>query len=120
MYKRQAHHDAEQDAGGQLGIVMGWLGVQIMKRLSLPASGLYPLATMAWIVFTYGLGELAHGSAFAAVFVCAMILGNAQLPHRHATRSFAEGIGWVAQIGPVSYTHLDVYKRQPKKVHRRC
>ncbi|WFF32556.1 potassium/proton antiporter [Propionibacterium freudenreichii] len=89
----------ELASGVLLGIVMGWLGVQIMKRLSLPASGLYPLATMAWIVFTYGLGELAHGSAFAAVFVCAMILGNAQLPHRHATRSFAEGIGWVAQIG---------------------
>ena len=85
--------------GVALGGVMGWVGVQIMKRLSLPASGLYPLATMAWIVFTYGLGELAHGSAFASVFVCAMILGNAKLPHRHATRSFAEGVGWIAQIG---------------------
>ena len=27
------------------------------------------------------------------------MLGNAQLPHRAATRSFVEGIGWIAQIG---------------------
>jgi cell volume regulation protein A len=27
------------------------------------------------------------------------MLGNAQLPHRTATRSFVEGIGWIAQIG---------------------
>lgn len=85
--------------GTALGLVMGWLGAQIMKRLSLPASGLYPLAAMAWVVFTYGLGEFVHSSAFAAVFVCAMILGNSELPHRHATRSFAEDIGWIAQIG---------------------
>ena len=28
-----------------------------------------------------------------------MILANAGLPHRAATRSFAEGLGWLAQIG---------------------
>ncbi|SER90178.1 cell volume regulation protein A [Propionibacterium cyclohexanicum] len=85
--------------GVLLGLLAGWLGSKVMARLSLPASGLYPLATMAWIVFTYGFDELVHGSAFAAVYVCAVILGNSQLPHRHATRSFAEGIGWVAQMG---------------------
>jgi cell volume regulation protein A len=28
-----------------------------------------------------------------------LLLGNAGLPHRSATRSFAEGLGWLAQIG---------------------
>ena len=27
------------------------------------------------------------------------MLGNAKLPHRAATRSFVEGVGWIAQIG---------------------
>ncbi|NED50646.1 potassium/proton antiporter, partial [Micromonospora aurantiaca] len=27
------------------------------------------------------------------------VLGNARLPHRPATRGFAEGVGWLAQIG---------------------
>ncbi|RLP08191.1 potassium/proton antiporter [Propionibacterium australiense] len=81
------------------GLLMGWIGVQCLRRLSLSNSGLYPLAVMCWALVTYGLSELVHGSAFAAVYVCAVVLGNGQLPHRHATRSFAEGIGWVAQIG---------------------
>ena len=40
-----------------------------------------------------------HGSGFAAVYVAALILGNSELPHRVATRSFAEGVAWLAQIG---------------------
>ncbi|MGZ5372262.1 cation:proton antiporter domain-containing protein, partial [Aeromicrobium sp.] len=41
----------------------------------------------------------AHTSGFAAVYIAALVLGNADLPHRAATRSFAEGIGSLAQIG---------------------
>jgi cell volume regulation protein A len=33
------------------------------------------------------------------VYVAGLVLGNAELPHRTATRSFAEGVGWLAQIG---------------------
>src|SRR3954451_2262752 len=82
-----------------IGAVMGWLGVQILRRVALPSSGLYPLATLGWAVLAYGITATAHASGFAAVYVCAVMLGNAQLPHRAATRSFVEGIGWIAQIG---------------------
>jgi potassium/hydrogen antiporter len=82
-----------------IGVVMGWLGVQILRRVALPSSGLYPLTTLGWAVLAYGITATAHASGFAAVYVCAVILGNAQLPHRAATRSFVEGIGWIAQIG---------------------
>ena len=70
-----------------------------MRRIALPASGLYPLAGLGWAVLAYGAGAALHVSGFAAVYVAAMLLGNGKLPHRNATRSFAEGIGWVAQIG---------------------
>ena len=40
-----------------------------------------------------------HASGFAAVYVAALVLGNEELPHRAATRSFAEGVAWLAQIG---------------------
>ena len=40
-----------------------------------------------------------HASGFAAVYVAALVLGNSELPHRGATRSFAEGVAWLAQIG---------------------
>lgn len=86
--------------GGVLtGALLGWLGVWVLRRIALPASGLYPLAAIGWAVLAYGLGSLEHVSGFAAVYVTALVLGNGKLPHRHATRSFAEGIGWIAQIG---------------------
>jgi cell volume regulation protein A len=85
--------------GIALGVAFGAVGVFILRQVALPSSGLYPLASIGWAVVAYGLGSLAHVSGFAAVYTCAVVLGNGKLPHRHATRSFAEGVGWVAQIG---------------------
>ncbi|HSN42504.1 MAG TPA: potassium/proton antiporter [Propionibacteriaceae bacterium] len=89
----------ELTGGVLLGLAAGFLGVFVLRRIALPNSGLYPLAALAWAVASYGTGVAVHVSGFAAVYVCALILGNGQLPHRHAVRSFAEGIGWIAQIG---------------------
>lgn len=85
--------------GVAVGAIVGWLGVQVLRRVALPASGLYPLAALGWAVLAYGAGSSLSLSGFASVYVAALVLGNGQLPHRNATRSFAEGIGWIAQIG---------------------
>jgi cell volume regulation protein A len=85
--------------GLAVGLGLGWLGVLGLRRVALPSSGLYPLAAVVWAVLAYGSAAMLHLSGFAAVYVCALVLGNAQLPHRIATRSFVEGIGWIAQIG---------------------
>ena len=82
-----------------IGAGMGWVGAWILRRVALPSSGLYPLAILVWAVFAYGATAALHLSGFAAVYACALILGNTQLPHRAATRSFVEGIGWISQIG---------------------
>jgi cell volume regulation protein A len=50
-------------------------------------------------VFGYGAATLSAASGFLAVYVSAVVLGNARLPHGPATRGFAEGIGWLSQIG---------------------
>lgn len=87
-------------AGGLiLGVVMGFFGVKLLRNIALPSSGLYPLAALVWSVLAYAVGVALHTSGFAAVYVCAVMLGNGRLPHRQATRSFVEGIGWIAQIG---------------------
>ncbi|MCL2315959.1 MAG: potassium/proton antiporter [Actinomycetia bacterium] len=82
-----------------LGAAVGLMGLWVLRRIALPTSGLYPIAAFGWAVAAYGLGVQLHLSGFAAVYVCAVVLGNGRLPHRHAIRSFAEGIGEIAQIG---------------------
>lgn len=86
-------------AGVALGYAIGWLGAQMMKRVALPSSGLYPTAVMAIAVLGYAGPAFIHASGFAGVYVATLVLGNSDLPHRAATRSFAEGLAWLAQIG---------------------
>lgn len=86
-------------AGVAIGFAIGWLGAQLMKRVALPASGLYPTAVMAIAVLGYAGPAALHASGFAGVYVATLVLGNSDLPHRAATRSFVEGLGWLAQIG---------------------
>lgn len=86
-------------AGGLIGVALGWVGGVALRRAALPATGLYPLATVAVCLLAYTFGDLAHASGFLAVYTAALVLGNARLPHRSDTLSFAEGLGWVAQIG---------------------
>jgi potassium/hydrogen antiporter len=81
------------------GLAVGRVGAFALRRVALPASGLYPIAVLALAVLAYAGGALAHGSGFLAVYVAALVLGNARLPHRPATRGFAEGLAWIAQIG---------------------
>jgi cell volume regulation protein A len=85
--------------GVALGLAIGFAGAWVMRRAALPSSGLYPLAVVALCFLSYGGAAAAHTSGFAAVYVGALVLGNAELPHRAATRSFAEGLAWLSQIG---------------------
>ncbi|MFS8103038.1 potassium/proton antiporter [Lentzea alba] len=89
----------ELAAGALIGIALGFLGGAGLRRAALPATGLYPLATVAVCVMAYTAGDLLHASGFLATYVAALVLGNARLPHRADTLSFAEGLGWLAQIG---------------------
>jgi len=86
-------------AGLAIGLIVGFAGAWVMRRAALPSSGLYPLAVMALCFLGYGSAAAMHASGFAAVYVAALVLGNAELPHRAATRSFGEGLAWLAQIG---------------------
>ncbi len=85
--------------GVAIGLLCGFGGAWVMRRAALPSSGLYPLAVLTLAFLAYGGANALHGSGFAAVYVAALVLGNSELPHRAATRSFAEGVAWLAQIG---------------------
>ncbi|MEE1755833.1 potassium/proton antiporter [Streptomyces sp. SP18CS02] len=85
--------------GAAIGLAVGFVGSFGLRHVALPASGLYPIAVMAIAVVAYAAGAMAHGSGFLAVYLASVVLGNAKLPHAPANRGFAEGLGWIAQIG---------------------
>ncbi len=86
-----------------LGVAVGFLlaraGRWVLLRSALPASGLYPVATLAIAFVAFAVAGLAGGSPLMAIYVAGLTLGNARLPHRATTASFVEGLAWLAQIG---------------------
>jgi cell volume regulation protein A len=85
--------------GAVIGLVIGFCGVQLLRRVALPLAGFYPLATLALCVLAFASADLLHTSGFVAVYLCGLMLGNAALPHRAASVGFAEGMASLAQIG---------------------
>jgi potassium/hydrogen antiporter len=102
----------ELAAGAVIGLLLGTGGAWALRRAALPATGLYPLAAIAVCVLGYASGQLVHASGLLATYVAALVLGNADLPHRGAVRSFAEGTGWLAQIG--LFVLLGLYASPPR------
>jgi cell volume regulation protein A len=88
----------ELGAGVAIGLGCGLLGAMVLRRVSLPASGLYPIATFGLGLVAFAAAGTIHASGFLAAYLAAVVLANSGLPHRSATRSFAVGLGWLAQI----------------------
>ncbi|GAB3199500.1 potassium/proton antiporter [Nocardioides hungaricus] len=86
-----------------LGVAVGFLvaraGRWVLARSALPASGLYPVATLAIAFLAFAVAGVAGASALMAIYVAGLTLGNSDLPHRGTTASFVEGLAWLAQIG---------------------
>ncbi|WP_026152385.1 potassium/proton antiporter [Actinopolyspora halophila] len=85
--------------GAVIGLGLGRLGAMALPRVALPASGLYPLATVGLGIAAFAAAGVAQASGFLAAYLTSVTLANSGLSHRAATRSFAEGLGWLAQIG---------------------
>jgi cell volume regulation protein A len=89
----------ELAVGAAIGLATGRLGALALRRAALPVSGLYPLATFGLGMVAFAAAGTVHASGFIAAYLSGVVLANSGLPHRSATRSFAEGLGWLAQIG---------------------
>ena len=84
--------------GVVFGLVLGRLAQEAFRRLTLPTSGIYPVASLAAAGIAYGLTEVAGGSGLLAVYLTALALGRPDLPGRRTIVAFHQGLGWIAQI----------------------
>ena len=85
--------------GALVGGLTGWLGTQLLRRVTIPSSGLFSIAVIGLAVLAYAGAAVLHSSGFLAVYVAGLVLGNSRLAHRSAVRGFAEALGWLAHIG---------------------
>jgi cell volume regulation protein A len=89
----------ELAGGAAIGLAVGWLGAQALRRIASASSGLYSIGVIAIAVLAYAAADVVHGSGFLATYLCGLVLGNMSLPHRAAVTGFAEALGSLSQVG---------------------
>lgn len=88
----------ELAVGAVSGLAIAYAGRWLLKRIRLPAAGLYPAFTLAIACLSFGLTTLLHGSGFLAVYVTGVALGSGTLPHAVGIRRVHDALGWLSQV----------------------
>jgi cell volume regulation protein A len=86
-------------AGLLVGLAVGFAGRWSLGRLALPSAGLYPLATVALVLLSFGAAGSINASGFLAVYVAGVVVGSTRLPHRRAVLGFATSLALLAELG---------------------
>jgi cell volume regulation protein A len=85
--------------GAACGGVVAIAAAAALRRVRLPLSGLYPVASVAVLALGYGGATTLHGSGLLAAYVAGLVLGDGVVPGRQAITVFHDGAAWVAQVG---------------------
>ena len=90
---------AEQlGVGLAVGMAIGWLAVQGLRRAWLGTEAGYVIGTMGAAALAYGAASSLDGSGFLAVYLAGLLLGTVPIPAKRAVTVFHEGLALVAQV----------------------
>ena len=84
--------------GTAVGLAIGWLSVQALRRANFGSPGLYPVASIASAALAFGAADTLHGSGFVSVYLAGLALGTGRIPARRTVVDFHDGVAWVSQI----------------------
>ncbi len=88
----------QMSLGVFLGLVLGKGMTLVINKSRLEYEGLYPVLTIALVVFTYSVTAVLGGNGFLAVYLAGLVLGNSNFVHRRSLLHFHDGIAWLLQI----------------------
>lgn len=100
---------AQLAVGAAAGVAATWAMVQLLNRLRLEYEGLYPVATLAGVVLTYGATATLGGSGFLAVYLLSLGMARHEFARRRSLVRFHGAVAWLAQIGMFLVLGLLVY-----------
>jgi len=84
--------------GALTGFFMAKAIIFCIKRLHLDYEGLYPVATISLILFTYVIAAFFKGNGILAVYLVGLGLGQAEFPNKKSIMKFHDGLAWISQI----------------------
>ncbi|WP_062993870.1 cation:proton antiporter domain-containing protein [Nocardia anaemiae] len=84
--------------GAAVGVAGGLGLLWFMRRVPLPAAGLYSLRVLMCALAIYGAATLAHGSGFLAVLVAGIVIGDQNAPYKADIARFHSALANLAEI----------------------
>jgi potassium/hydrogen antiporter len=84
--------------GAVVGIAVGWLAVQGLRRAWLGSEAVYVIGTIGAAAVAFGAAGSLHGSGFLAVYLAGLALGSVPIPADRAVTVFHQGLAQVAQV----------------------
>jgi len=84
--------------GALLGLLMAKIIIFFIKRLKLEYEGLYPVIMISFILMIYAIAIFLKGNGILAVYIAALMLGQADFPNKKMIMRFYDGLAWFMQI----------------------
>jgi cell volume regulation protein A len=102
----------ELGIGLAVGLAVGWLAVQGLRRARLGFEAAYPIATLSVAALAYGGAATLHGSGFLAVYLAGLAVGSTTFPAERAVTIFHQGLAGIAQVSMFLVLGLLVFPSQ--------
>lgn len=83
--------------GALAGVVIGWAGRTLMRRVRLSVAGLYPVLTLGLALTAFAAPTAVGGSGFLGVYIAGLLLGRHDLPYRASLSRVHHALAWLAQ-----------------------
>jgi potassium/hydrogen antiporter len=95
--------------GLAIGIVGALVLMKLMRSVSLPGEGLYPIRTLVFAFAIYGLATVAHGSGFLAVFVAGLVISEVRAPFKGEIENFHKSLASLGEIAVFAVLGLTIH-----------
>jgi potassium/hydrogen antiporter len=102
----------ELGIGLAVGLAVGWLAVEGLRRARLGFEAAYPIATLSVAALAYGGAATLHGSGFLAVYLAGLAVGSTTFPAERAVTIFHQGLAGIAQVSMFLVLGLLVFPSQ--------
>jgi potassium/hydrogen antiporter len=85
--------------GVAVGLAVGGIGVQLLRRMELGVEGLYPVLALAVGGVAYGAAATVGASGFVAVYLAGLLAGGFVPRHRRTILGVHEALANAAEVG---------------------
>lgn len=90
---------AQMILGSAFGFACGKAACFLVERMRIANESLYPVFGISVVLSTYGLASSLGGNGFLALYICGIVMGNADFLYKHSLNKFHAGVANIMQIG---------------------